>query len=104
MKAVEVGLVVLFAGLGARSVVHWARRPFDSTDPRDHVLFAMFVTGRAGLWFALGGLFLLYAFTGTRGRAFADDVRRYDWFVMVFLCLTALQFLAGYFLGRRRAD
>ena len=40
MKVVEVGLVVLFAALGARSLVHWARRPFDSSDPRDHVLFA----------------------------------------------------------------
>jgi hypothetical protein len=74
-----------------------------SSDPRDHVLFALFVTGRAGLWFALGGLFLLYAFTGTRGRAFVDDVRKYDWFVMVFLALTTLQLLAGYFLGRRRS-
>ncbi|MGZ4125554.1 MAG: hypothetical protein ACXVQU_08385 [Actinomycetota bacterium] len=103
MKVVEVGLVVLFAALGTRSLVHWARRPFDSSDPRDHALFALFVTGRVGLWFALGGLFLLYALTGTRGRAFVDDVRRYDWFLMVFLVLTALQFLGGYFLGRRRA-
>ena len=38
MKVVEVGLVVLFAALGARSLVHWARRPFDSTEARDHAL------------------------------------------------------------------
>ena len=61
----------------------------------------MFVTGRVGLWFGLAGLFLLYALTGTQGRAFVDDVRRYDWFVMVFLGLAALQFLGGFFLGRR---
>ena len=59
----------------------------------------MFVTGRVGLWFALSGLFLLYASVDTQGRAFTDDVRRYDWFVMVFIVLAALQLLGGYFLG-----
>ncbi len=47
------------------------------------------------------GLFLLYASVDTQGRAFTDDVRQYDWFVMVFVVLAALQLLGGYFLGRR---
>lgn len=101
MKAFEVFMVVVFAALGVRSLVYWGRRPFDSRDPSDHLLFALFVTGRAGLWFALAGLFLLYALTGTQGRAFVDDVRRYDWFALVFAILAAAQFLGGYFLGRR---
>jgi hypothetical protein len=101
MKAFEVSMVVVFAALGVRSLVHWGRRPFDSRDPGDHLLFALFVTGRAGLWFALAGLFSLYALTGTQGRAFVDDVRRYDWFALVFAILAAAQFLGGYFLGRR---
>ncbi|MGH2594725.1 MAG: hypothetical protein ACRDH7_02035 [Actinomycetota bacterium] len=104
MKVFEIAMLVVFGALGVRSLVHWARRPFDSGDPRDHLLFAMFVTGRAGLWFALSGLFLLYALTGSRGRAFVDDVKQYDWFIMVFMGLAALQFLGGYFLGRRSAD
>ena len=96
-----MGAVIVFAAFGLRSLVHWARRPFDSTDPRDHALFAMFVTGRSGLWFALAGLFVLYALTETRGRAFIDDVRRYDWFVLVFIALAAMQVVAGFFLGQR---
>ena len=104
MKAFEIAMVALFGGLGVRSFVYWTRRPFDSRDPRDHLLFALFVTGRVGLWFALAGLFLLYALTNTQGRAFVDDVRRYDWFVMVFILLAAAQFVGGYFLGRRSAE
>jgi len=94
-------MVVLFAALGVRSLVHWVRRPFDSDDPRDHALFALFVTGRVGLWLALSGLFLLYALTETQGRAFVDDVREYDWLLLLFVGLSAMQFLAGFFLGRR---
>jgi hypothetical protein len=101
MKAIEMVLIVLFGALGIRSLVHWTRRPFESRDARDHLLFAMFVTGRVGLWLALSGLFVLYALTNTRGRAFTDDVQRYDWFVMVFVVLTAVQLIGGYFLGRR---
>jgi hypothetical protein len=96
-------MVGVFAALGIRSLVHWARRPFDSVDAGDHVLFAMFVAGRAGLWLAMAGLFLLYGLTDTRGRAFIDDVREYNWFVIVFIALAALQLLAGFFLGRRSA-
>lgn len=104
MKGVEIGAAIVFGAFGLRSLVHWARRPFDSVDPRDHALFAMFVTGRVGLWFSLAGLFVIYALVDTQGRAFVDDVRRYDWFVLVFITLAALQVVAGYFLGRRSPD
>jgi hypothetical protein len=103
MKAVEIALIVLFGALGIRSFVYWTRRPFESRDARDHLLFAIFVTGRVGLWFALAGLFVLYASTGSQGRAFTDDVRMYDWYVMVFVVLTVMQLIGGYFLGRRSA-
>lgn len=103
MKLFEIAMAVLFGALGVRSLVHWGRRPFETGDARDHLLFAMFVTGRVGLWLAVAGLFVLYALTNTQGRAFVDDVRRYDWFVMVFVGLAALQLLGGYFLGRRSA-
>ena len=103
MDVIEVGLVALFGALGIRSLAHWARRPFESRDARDHLLFAMFVTGRVGFWFALAGLFALYAWTNTQGRAFIDDVRVYDWYVMVFVVLAVLQLVGGYFLGRRSA-
>ncbi len=101
MKGFEIAMFLVFGALGVRSLVHWVRRPFESADPGDHVLFALFVTGRVGLWFALSGLFLLYALTQTRGRAFVEDVRAYDWFLIVFVALSAIQLLAGFFLGRR---
>ena len=97
-------MVVMCGAFGVRSLIYWIRRPFDSADRRDHVLFALFVTGRVGLWFAIAGLFLLYAFTDTQGRAFVDDVRMYDWFLLVFVALSAMQLVAGYFLGRRETD
>jgi hypothetical protein len=104
VKGVEIALLVVFAASGIRSLLYWVRRPFESRDARDHVLFALFVTGRVGLWLALAGLFALYASTNTQGRAFIDDVRQYDWYVMVFVVLAALQFVAGYFLGRRSTE
>ena len=103
MKAIEIALVALFGGLGVRSLVHWTRRPFESRDARDHLLFATFVTGRVGSWLALAGIFVLYASKNTQGRAFIDDVHEYDWYVMVFVVLAAMQLVGGYFLGRRSA-
>jgi hypothetical protein len=101
MKVIEIALVALFAALGVRSLVYWIRRPFESRDARDHLLFAMFVTGRVGLWLGVASVFVLYASTNTQGRAFTDDARQYDWFVMVFVVLAAMQLIGGYFLGRR---
>ena len=103
MKAVEIALVILFGGLGIRSLIYWTRRPFEGRDARDHLLFALFVTGRVGLWLSLSGIFLIYALTNTQGRAFTDDARQYDWFFMVFVVLAAMQLIGGYFLGRRSA-
>ncbi len=103
MRVVEIALTALFGALGIRSLWHWARRPFESRDPRDHLFFAVFVTGRVGSWLALSGLFVLYALTNTRGRAFIDDVQRYDWYVMVLVVLAAMQLIGGYYLGRRSA-
>ena len=103
MKMIEVVLIALFGALGIRSLIHWIRRPFESRDARDHLLFALFVTGRVGLWLALSGIFVLFALTNTQGRAFIDDVQDYDWYVMVFVVLAAMQLVGGYFLGRRSA-
>jgi hypothetical protein len=104
MNQIEIFLAVLFGALGVRSLVYWVRRPFESRDVRDHLLFALFVTGRVGLWLGLSVIFVLYASTNTQGRAFIDDVRRYDWFFMVFVVLAAMQLIGGFFLGRRSAE
>ncbi|MET0801942.1 MAG: hypothetical protein ABWZ53_12330 [Actinomycetota bacterium] len=101
MRAVEIAAAVIFAALGVRSLVHWARAPYESTRTSDLVLYALFVTGRVGLWVVLAVAFTLYALTDTQGRAFTDDAREYQWLYLVFLALGALQLVTAYFLGQR---
>ena len=112
MRGVELTIAIVLAALGVRSHVHWARRPFASTDPRDHMLYALYVMGRAGLWFAFAAMFLLFASAGTvdpvtgeqlhaPGRAFVDAVNENRWFLFLPVVLAATQFVAGYALGRR---
>ena len=112
MRGVELAVAIGLAALGVRSLVYWARRPFGSRDPRDHLLYGLYVMGRAGLWFAFAGMFLLYASAGTTdpvtgeqlhapGQAFVDAVNEYRWYVLVPAGLAAVQLVSGAFLGRR---
>ena len=112
MRTVELVIAIVLACLGVRSLVYWLRRPFASAEARDHALFALYVTGRAGSWFAFAGMFLLFAIVGTtdpvtgervasQGRAFVDAVERYRWYVLVPVGFAVAQFVAGWFLGRR---
>jgi hypothetical protein len=111
VRTFELVTAGALALLGIRSLVHWARRPFDSADPRDHLLYAAYVMGRVGAWWSMAGLFVLSAGlrdpneTGAfvRGRAFTDLFRdRYWWYPLVVLGCLVLQFVTGFFLGRRR--
>ncbi len=99
--ALEIGIGVLFAAGGLRSLWRWSRRRFEGTDPVDHLLYALFVTGRVGLWFSFAGLFLIYAATSVDGRP-TSELERYRWFLIVPIALAAAQLAAGYFLGHRR--
>jgi hypothetical protein len=112
VRPVELVVALALAALGVRSLVYWLRRPFDSNDPRDHALYALYLTGRVGLWFAFAGMFALFAFAGTtdpitgervaaRGRAFIDAADDYAWYLLVPVVLAAAQFAGGWFLGRR---
>jgi hypothetical protein len=101
VKAFEIAVAVVCAALGIRSLVHWAHEPYESPRMSDLVLYALFVTGRVGLWLVLALAFTLYALTDTQGRAFTDDAREYQWLYLVFLALGALQFVTAYFLGQR---
>ena len=97
----EVVAATVLALAGIRSLVHWLRRPLDVVTMRDQVLFSLFVVSRAGLWFALAGLFLLYAAVDTEGRAFVEDAAQFGWYVVVLLVPAAIQFVTGFLLGRR---
>ncbi len=99
--SVELVAAALFAILGVRSIVHWLRHPIDDIQGRrDLVLYALFVMARAGVWFGLMGLFLLFASVETQGRAFTDEAAELNWYVVVLLVPIALQFVTGYLLGR----
>jgi len=103
VRVVEAVLAGLFALGGIRSLVLWTRRRFEGTDVADHVLYALFVTGRVGLWLAFAGLFAIDASIDARGRAAVDELTELRWYFVVPLVLTAAQVLAAYFLGRRRS-
>ena len=64
-------------------------------------LFALFVVSRAGLWFALMGLFLICASVDTQGRAFAEDAGEFAWYFIVVV-LAALHLVTVFLLGRTR--
>jgi len=101
LDAIEIAAAMVFAALGVRSLVHWVRTPYESRRASDLALYALFVTGRVGMWFVLATAFALYALTETRGRRFTDDASEYGWLYLVFLTLGAVQFVSAYFLGRR---
>jgi len=101
VRAVEVALACLLAAGGLRSAWRWARRPLEGADLRDHLLYAAYLTGRIGLWFAFAGYFVLAASIRLRGRAAGDELARYRWYALVPIALAALQLLAGLALGRR---
>jgi hypothetical protein len=100
VNVLELVVAAILGLLGVRSLVHWLRRPLESDVRRDHLLYALFVASRAGLWFALAGLFLLFASVETQGRAFAEDAARFNWYFIVLAVPAALQFVSGFLLGR----
>ena len=107
MRRFEFVVALALTGFGVRSAVYWARRPFESTATRDQLLYADYLTGRVGMWFAFAGLFYLFAFAAasdpapdpTTGALAVDDPSKYAWYLIVFAVLGALQLLAGWFLG-----
>jgi hypothetical protein len=101
VRVVELSLAALLAAAGLRSLWTWSRRRFEGTDVIDHVLFALYLTGRVGLWFALAGFFVISASVDARGQPALDELRPYRWYLLVPLMLAGLQLVAGWFLGRR---
>lgn len=99
MRVFEYVLAGVFFALGVRSLVHWLRRPFESRRPRDVTLYALWIFSRAGLWFAVSGVFVISASITETGRAFRDEWSRYSWYILVPLGLAAVQAITAYLLG-----
>jgi hypothetical protein len=112
MRVPELVVAALFGALGIRSLVYWVRHPIDAAGAGEHALFALHVTARVAMWLALAALFVLYSVVGTIdpitgreqtavGRAFVDAARRFAWMYPVLVGIAAVQFVTGWFLGRR---
>jgi hypothetical protein len=99
VRVVELGLAGLLAIAGIRSLWTWSRRRFESTDIADHLLYALYLTGRVGLWFSLAGFFVIYAWVDAAGASLRD----FQWYGLVPLVLAGMQLVAGWFLGHREA-
>ncbi len=103
MKVFEVVMASILALFGVRSLVYWIRRPFESKSAWDQTLYALWILSRAGLWFALAGIFAISAAIPFEGRAFLDEWNRsYRWYVLVPIGCAALQAITSYALGRSR--
>ena len=100
MRVFELTVAALLVLFGLRSLAVWIRRPLASASLKDHALYALWMTGRVGLWFAIAGVFLISASIDVRGKAFTQEWSRFSWYVAVPLSLAAVQLLAGFLLGR----
>ncbi len=101
MRVVELSLAGLLAVGGLRSLWAWSRRRFEGVDLVDHLLYALHLTGRVGLWFSLAGLFVIYASVDAHGQPAMDELDPFRWYLIVPLGLAGLQLVAGWFLGHR---
>jgi hypothetical protein len=104
VRAFEITVAALLALLGLRSLVYWIRRPLDSGSLKDHFLYAVWMTGRVGLWFAVAGIFVISASIQVQGRAFTEEFKHHRWYFFVPLGLAIMQLVAGLVLGRSRSQ
>ena len=100
-RVFEWGLVVLLSIGGVRSLVVWARRPFDSPAVADQFLYAVFRAARVASWFAFAGLFLFYATEDELG--IVAQSQRLRWYFFLIVVLGAAQFLTSQLLARKRS-
>ena len=100
MRIFEIVAASVLGLMGVRSLVVWFRRPLQSGSFSDHVLYTVWVLCRAGLWFAVAGIFLISSQIDVEGRAFLDEWEQYRWYILVPLGLAAVGTIAGFALGR----
>ena len=82
-KELESSLRLAFAEAKARRHEHVTL---------EHLLYALHVTARVGIWFALAGFFV--------GYALVDDPQQLGWFALVVIGLAGVQLLSAFYLSR----
>jgi hypothetical protein len=102
VRIFELCVAAAFGVFGIRSFVHWIRRPLDSRSVRDQTLWAVYLTGRVGLWFAIGGIFLISALTPGEREVYRRQFAQFRWYFLVPIGMAVLQFVAAFLLGRSR--
>jgi hypothetical protein len=103
VSVLELVVAAVFVAGGVRSLWVWSRRRLEGTDVVDHLLYALHLTGRIGLWFAFAGFFVLFSVTSIDGKP-TNEIDGLRWFLIVPIALATMQLLAGYALGRRARD
>jgi hypothetical protein len=73
--------------IGVRALIVSLRRPFEPEGLRDRLLYALYVTCRAGWWLTLGFFFL--------GYGLVDQPQDLRWFLLVPIALAGIQLLAS---------
>jgi hypothetical protein len=92
VSILELVIAGLFVAGGLRSLWVWSRRGFEGTDLVDHLLYALYVTGRIGLWFAFAGFFV--------GWALVEDPDAFGVYALIPIVLAGLQLVTGVLLSR----
>jgi hypothetical protein len=83
----ELVIAGVCGALGVRSVVVSLRRQFEPVDLRDRLLYALYVSSRAGWWFTLGLFFL--------GYGLVEQPQDLRWFLLVPIALAGIQLLSS---------
>ena len=87
-----MALAAILVLAAIRSFLAWVRVDFVAASLGEHVLFALHVTSRVGLWFAFASI--------AAGFALLDEPQRFRWFGLVPLFLAGLQLITGMVLAR----
>jgi hypothetical protein len=101
VKPLALIVAACFLVLAVRSVIYWMRHHPTLDNAREELLFAAFVTGRAGTWAIAATMFAVFGTISTSGQPYADEARGASWLFIVFIALGAMQFLAAWFLRAR---
>ena len=88
----ELVAAAILLVLAFRSLRKWVRIRFEAASTLEHVLFSLYVASRVGMWFALAGFFI--------GYAFVDEPQKLGWYALVLIGLAGVQLLSSFFLSR----